>query len=375
MTDRVWGSKKSRDLFVLPIVKHEVGDFDANEDDERRLLYVAMTRAKQTLVLTASQVNGDGKDQTASRFLLNLDDSRLVAIDTKEFEEAFSPVGDLRTLAPLPITTDIIIETLSERGFSPTAFNNYLKSPWEYFFRNILRVPQIKSTELQFGTAVHSVLDTLVRHKLSAGIAFTVNDISQLLERSFNQESITDEEYTRLHERGLAAIMVYGEHLKESVSVTSRTEVKLEASMETGIDEYPVLKLNGALDRVDYDGERIVKVVDYKTGKPKTRGHIEGTTADSTGDYKRQLTFYALLLSLQSDTAKHCRTGVLSFVEPDTHGTIKEEVFVITDEEIVALKQELIRVTKEIVSGQSLEVACDASVCHYCELVSKWQSK
>jgi RecB family exonuclease len=166
---------------------------------------------------------------------------------------------------------------------------------------------------------------------------------------------------------------VYGEHLKESANTQSRTELKLEAMLETGIPEYPALKLNGTLDRVDFDGERIVRVVDYKTGKPKTRGFIEGTTADSTGDYKRQLTFYALLLSLQEDTAKHCRTGILSFVEPDTHGNIKEESFVITDQEIYDLKQELVRVTKEVLAGDALRNTCDSEVCHYCDLVEVWQ--
>ena len=373
MTDRVWGSKKSRDLFVLPIVKHEVGDFDANEDDERRLLYVAMTRAKHRLVLTASTLNPDGKEQATSRFLLGLGG---ITTDedgaAQQFGTAFSPVQGLVSVAPLKITTDLILETLDDRGFSPTAFNNYLKSPWEYFYRNVLRVPQVKTTELQFGTAVHGVLDALVRHTLTRGEAVDVNDVAELLKRTLNQESITDEEFTRLHERGLSAIVVYIEHLKNMISEHSRTEVRLEGLMETGILEYPVLKLNGTLDRVDYKDGVITKVIDYKTGKPKTRGFIEGTTADSTGDYKRQLTFYALLLSLQSDTTKHCRTGVLSFVEPDTHGIIKEETFVITDSEIGELKEELIRVTREIISGGALQVPCDASVCHYCDLVTRW---
>jgi RecB family exonuclease len=220
---------------------------------------------------------------------------------------------------------------------------------------------------------VHAVLDTLVRSKIAKEESFDVNDISELLKYGLSQEAITDEEYTRLHERGLTALLVYSEHLKQSANKQSRTEMKLEAMLETGIPEYPLLRLNGALDRVDFDGDRIVRVFDYKTGKPKTRGQIEGTTADSNGDYKRQLTFYALLLSLQSDPARHCRTGVLSFVEPDTHGQIREEVFTITDEEIEELKVELVRVTKEVLSGASLKVACDPKECHYCDLVLAWQ--
>ncbi|MEY2664918.1 MAG: hypothetical protein RLZZ480_23 [Candidatus Parcubacteria bacterium] len=373
MTDKAWGSKRSRETFKLPIVKHDVGELDVVEDDERRLLYVAMTRAKRRLVFSGAVASSEGKEQAISRFIGAIDSSLVETADGTAFTENFSPITDLQTVRPLPITTELILDALSERGFSPTALNNYLKSPWEYFYRNVLRVPQVKTTELQYGSAVHAVLDTLVRSKITKEESFDVNDISELLKYGLSQEAITDEEYTRLHERGLKALLVYSEHLKESANKQSRTEVKLEAMLETGIPEYPLLKLNGALDRVDFDGDKIVRVFDYKTGKPKTRGQIEGTTADSDGDYKRQLTFYALLLSLQADMAKHCRTGVLSFVEPDTHGQIREEIFTITDEEIAALKEELLRVTKEVLAGGSLAVACDSEKCHCCDLVAVWQ--
>jgi len=375
MTDRTWGSKKSRDLFKLPIVKHEVGEFDAAEDDERRLLYVAMTRAKQRLVLTEATLNVDGKEQTTSRFLSGLDSALLTAKDSELFSEQFSPVQDLKTLKPLPITTEIILETLNTRGFSPTALNNYLKSPWEYFYRNVLQVPQIKTPSLQLGSAVHAVLDTLVRHHAKEDLSSNLSRVSELLKQGLSKEALTDEEFARQHERGLDMLMAYVPHLFETKGEESKTEMKFEASFETGIEAYPTLKLNGNLDRVDFKDGNIVRVVDYKTGKPKTRGQIEGTTADSEGGYKLQLTFYALLLSMQDDSAKHCRTGVLSFVEPDSHGQIREETFVITDEEIDDLKTELIRVTREIVEGESLSVACDPKVCHYCDLVQVWQTK
>jgi hypothetical protein len=109
-------------------------------------------------------------------------------------------------------------------------------------------------------------------------------------------------------------------------------------------------------------------VIDYKSGKPKTRNEIEGNTKNSAGDYKRQLTFYALLLKLYGDERYVCSTGVLTFVEADAKGTIHEEVFEITDEEVEALKQELIRVTQEIITGSFLDVPCDPAASNYCHL-------
>ncbi len=116
-------------------------------------------------------------------------------------------------------------------------------------------------------------------------------------------------------------------------------------------------------------------MVDYKTGNPKTRNVIEGNTKDSDGGYKRQLTFYALLLSLYDDERYRCREGVLSFVQADTHGKIHEEIFSISDEEIEELRREILVATKEIISGAFLEAPCDENSCEYCHLVELLRSK
>ena len=374
LNDRTWGAKKGRELFKLPIVKHDTSDFDTAEDDERRLLYVAMTRAKVKLACLVSELNPDGKEQTMSRFLTGLDAGLIKSVDISTYSENFSPVSDLVTVEPLSVTTDLVLEALSNRGFSPTALNNYLKSPWEYLYRNVLRAPQIKSTELQFGSAVHAVLDEVVRHHLNNEENVVLGKVSDLLRQGLGKEAVSEEEFSRLHERGLESLSVYVPQLLNRANNSSKTEMQLEATIETGLTEYPVLKLNGNLDRVDVDDSgAIIRVVDYKTGKPKTRNHIEGKTASSTGDYKRQLVFYAMLLSLQSDQNKHCRIGVLSFVEADKNGVIKEEVFEVTDEEIEELKSELISVVKEVVSGEMFKGTCDPETCHYCDLVEAWR--
>ena len=75
------------------------------------------------------------------------------------------------------------------------------------------------------------------------------------------------------------------------------------------------------------------------TGKAKTKGQTEGKTKGSDGRYKRQLVFYALLLSLQKDQNFHCVVGRLSYIEPDKKGNLREEEFVITETEINDLKK------------------------------------
>jgi hypothetical protein len=99
---------------------------------------------------------------------------------------------------------------------------------------------------------------------------------------------------------------------------------------------------------------------------------IEGNTKDSDGGYKRQLVFYALLLSLHDDERYLCREGKLSFVESDSKGGIKEETFVVTDVEIEELKQMIITATKEIIIGEFLKQPCVEGESDYFALAGRW---
>jgi DNA helicase-2/ATP-dependent DNA helicase PcrA len=154
--------------------------------------------------------------------------------------------------------------------------------------------------------------------------------------------------------------------------MTTRTEFGVKAALETGLVDFPEVLLTGNFDRIDSGTDGVaVRVVDYKTGKPKTRGEIEGTTKTSNGNYKRQLVFYALLLSLQSDERLKTVNTVLSFVEPDAKGVIHEEAFTITDDEIATLKAEIIEATRAVITGECLTVPCDPEVTDFCHLVER----
>ncbi|USN88057.1 MAG: ATP-dependent helicase [Candidatus Nomurabacteria bacterium] len=374
LNDNVWGATTRSSTFELPVVKHEVEDVKAQaEDDERRLFYVALTRAKRVLTMSYSETNGEGKDLVPSRFLVGIE-GEVNHKDTKDYENKFDPLGGLRSVPKPTIDPEFLRIALTKRGWSATSFNNYHKSPWEYIYKNVLRVPTIKTPELQFGSAVHSVLEKIVI-KMSRGEKVEVTEIKVLLDQVLGKSLLTVAEFTRNHERAFNSIMAYLPHLESSLGKTYKTEYSLKAPLKTGLADFPEVMLSGNFDRLDFaeDG-RVVKVVDYKTGKPKTRGVIEGKTKTSDGNYKRQLVFYALLLSLHKDEEFHCRTGVLSFVEPDTKGVIHEESFTILDEEIEELKGEIIKATDEVVSGHCLQIECDESKCDYCHLIKTFSS-
>jgi DNA helicase-2/ATP-dependent DNA helicase PcrA len=374
VVDSSWSGATKKKYFDIPLQSHTPGMEHEFIEDERRLLYVAMTRAKYTLCISSSGTNSAGKELIPARLLEEIEAKLINDCDTSVEDAKFSPVAFLEHSAhPPEIDGQLLLKLLSERGFSATSLNNYLKSPWDYFFRNVLRIPETQAVHMQFGTAMHAVLEYITRHHTQSGKLPSDTDIKNKLEVALNKLPVNTEEYVRLLEKGFEALMLYVPHMAASLPKTTKEEFKLRVHMTTGIPELPELVLTGNLDRIDIsDDGHALRVVDYKTGKPKSRNVIEGNTKDSGGGYKRQLVFYALILSLHDDERYMCREGKLSFVESDGKGGIKEEAFVITDEEIEDLKQTIITVTKEIISGEFLAKPCKEDESDYFELSRRW---
>jgi len=371
-TDSAWSGAGKKTYFDIPLQTHVEAQPSDFIEDERRLLYVAMTRAKKNLFLSHSDTNADGKELVQARLLDDITEGLIEICDTQALNESFGPLEALALEhKSIAIDTTLLTHLLAERGFSATSLNNYLRSPWDYFYRNVLRIPETQAVHMQFGTAVHNTLEYTTAYHTKKQVFPTTAEIKKKFETELSRLPIGVEEYTRLHEKGFTALLTYVEHLKSELPADTKEELKLRVHLETGLEQLPEVILTGKLDRIDIIEGKATRVVDYKTGKPKSRNVIEGNTKTSDGGYKRQLVFYALLLSLHDDERYQCKTGVLSFVEADTKGVIKEESFVITDEEIESLKEEIIQSVSSITSGEFLHEPCDDSVSEYCQYVSQ----
>ena len=93
--DRLWGGFTKRSYFDIPLTRHlDEHSFDPL-DDERRLLYVAMTRAKRRLHLSSSEVTVDEKECLPSRLLEQLAPAYILEIDTTKEEETFTAIDTL----------------------------------------------------------------------------------------------------------------------------------------------------------------------------------------------------------------------------------------------------------------------------------------
>ena len=362
LTDKLWGGGKHRELFNIPLSQPSADNQLDDFDDEKRLLYVGMTRAKETLYLSNSTSDSEGNELITSRLVVDL---ALEKTDPPDQTVAdFNPIASLtlpqsdnpdETLPTVNIDPSFLRYCLHHRGFSATSFNNYLQSPWNYFYRNVLRIPEIQSEHLLYGTVIHTVLQRITAHYTSKGVIPSDTEMAGWLATALGRQPLTTIEYTRLHEKALTALAIYLTHLKDTLPTATKEELSISVVFETDYPAVPTIPLTGKLDRIDLDESgQALRVVDYKTGRPKTRNAILGKTKNDDGNYHRQLVFYALLLNMYDDERYRTQVGNLSFVEADTKGHIREEEFTITDDEINDLKQQIKTAVKDISQGAFL---------------------
>jgi DNA helicase-2/ATP-dependent DNA helicase PcrA len=352
VTDAAWGGSKRPDYFKVPLVRTGELALEANED-ERRLLYVAMTRAKRTLLLSYAETNSEGKVLAPSPLLASLPASLVSA--PAPFPDAVSAPFTAAAPALADSIRPFILRMLTERGLSATSLNNAIKNPWDFLYRNVIHLPDVQASSLQFGTAIHGVLEYCTKAKTKTGSVPSFSECKTRLEFELGKLPMSTVEFTNLLAKGLEVLAVYLPHLTASLPTTTKEELSLRVSLPIGLPELPELTLTGKLDRIDIDehGEAI-RVVDYKTGKPKTRNDIEGKTAKADASYRRQLSFYSLLLALHGDERYMTETGVLSFVEADAKGRIHEEEFQSGEAERERLIEEIRAVVQMLLSGDFL---------------------
>jgi len=275
-------------------------------------------------------------------------------VATTEPGPGIAPQSVLTEQSILPqVVRQALLLQLQTRGFSATSLNNFIKNPWNYFFRNVVRLPEVQTPSLLFGTAMHAVLESAVKTHVATGTPPTFSEARTVLETALGQLPLHPVEFTELFKKGQEALAAYLPHMAATLPTTASVEVGVRTVLTINHPDLKEIPLTGKLDRIDRgeDG-RALRVVDYKTGRAKSRKEICGETAKADAGYRRQLTFYALLLTHQTDERNLTTEGTLSFIEPDSKGQIREESFTTTAEEIRALEALISEAVATILQGE-----------------------
>jgi len=256
---------------VLPI-----GDFHLEE--ERRLFYVGMTRAKERLFFTAADYYGEGKrEKKLSPFIFEALGDRSIAAEMNTNKVNQLSFLDYK-INKLPIT--IQKSALHVDYLSYSQIETFNTCPLHYKLRYILKVPTPPSASASFGTTIHGVLKDFFG-EVQRGIKPGVKIINELLYKNWIKEGYKSKkheaEFLQKGKDYLAGFLKYGFNPKN-------LPISLEQLFIVPIGKD--LKIGGRIDRVDSLGGGEIEIIDYKTGATiPTQREV---------DKNLQLSFYAL---------------------------------------------------------------------------------
>ncbi|MDD4931656.1 MAG: ATP-dependent DNA helicase [Candidatus Colwellbacteria bacterium] len=369
--DGKWGNKRRIEKLPLPtrVFSIEGRELDEEENlgDERRLFYVSITRAKRGVSITYARENRERRAQLPTQFIGEIrpeliKEENVSQYETGTEERVIAPFSPILDTGPKMGDPDLIREVFEKKGLSVTELNAYLACPWRYFYTRLFRIPEADNKHQMYGTAVHGALKDFFEalKERDAGEDFLISKFEYYLKR----QPLTEKDLTESLEKGKMSLSgYYGRYSGEW-----RNNTILEFGMR-GVEVVPGVMLNGRIDKMEILNSVLeVNVVDYKTGKQKTRGQIEGATKDSTGDIKRQLVFYKLLLDNYKDRKYRMVSGDIDFIEPDEKGNYRKETFVVDDEEVLHLKDLITVVAEEIRTVAFWNRRCDDPKCEYCAI-------
>lgn len=367
--DGHWGNKRRIEHFKIPdsVFKIDTALEESQNQDERNLFYVALTRARKEIVLTYSKQGINGREQLASQFVDEIDPAFFEHADGKKYEEELAGKQELlfaedRLLSAGLNDKEFLNELFKKYGLSVTALNNYLECPWKYFYSNLVRIPEAPNKHLIFGNAIHQALKDFFDKfaESDPGPEYMV----KRFEEELSHQPIEESDYKEALAKGRKCLPEYYAKYHEGWRKNFLSEFKID-----GIEISPDVRINGKLDKIEIlNNANDVNVVDYKTGKPKTRNVIAGKTASSDGDYKRQLVFYNLLLSKFNNGKYKMVSGEIDFVEPDLKGNFKKESFIVSSEEAFELEELIKKTAEEILNLSFWGKTCGEPDCRYCAL-------
>lgn len=368
VSDGHWGNRRS--------VRH----FNTNPydpaggpeiDDERRLFYVALTRARKRVYLTYSRSNEDGKKVLRSQFLEEIEENFLDDGNTGPIERATSKEITISKPKDRPAVSIDEKEYLNalfiERGLSVTSLNNYLSCPWTYFFENLVRIPKAPNKFQRYGTVIHDSLFFFFED-YKKGNKRNVSEVIEFFRGGLKRQTLSDREFKDLKKKGEMALKGYFKQYGGTWERNILNEFDVAGIVLDVGDEKILIK--GKLDKIEILGDSSVRVVDYKTAKPLSRNAIEGKTKSSEGNYKRQLVFYKLLLDNFRKQSFNMTSGVIDFVEPDDKGKYRKEEFEITAGDVGELTEVIERSAKEILDLSFWNKRCGKKDCKYCALAN-----
>lgn len=251
--------------WMVPSDMFERQRYQGREQDERRVFYVALTRARDLLCLSCFKRHRRGS-ASISRFLADV-----LRIGSQDLIAKGGACQPLRTM----------VLNAPERPVADLAFTEvltYAECPRKYYLRHVCRFQPPIAPELGFGRILHHAVAELAR-SVRMGRIPSEQMAEEILDRRFYLPFASPEARQRMYDAAKRRLrrfaQQYGHELLRTIEVERRVEMPIGMA-----------RLRGRIDlilRARQGGPNHVEVVDFKTS----------ATKPPHGMYENQLRLYA----------------------------------------------------------------------------------
>jgi DNA helicase II / ATP-dependent DNA helicase PcrA len=351
-----------------------------NADEElRRLLYVALTRAAEDLQISFIKFKPDGKEAEHSMFIAEIIEANNLEIQSITLsEEELMEYEVLNYINRAPEIEksehDFITSLLNKYVMNVTSLNNYLDCPLGFYYKNLIRIPSGKSENLEFGSAIHFALQRLFedmqkdQNQQFSSKENIIGHFKWYLAR--HRENFTQEAFNRRMEYGEKVLADYYDHYIGCCNKIVAVERNINNVVVNGIP------LKGKIDKMEFTGKE-VNIVDYKTGDVNSEYHKKkllppNEKQSNGGDYWRQAVFYKILIDHLDGKDWKVVSTEFDFVEPDKTKGYQKRKIIIMPADIETVKQQLTQVWSKI-QAHDFYTGCGKEECRWCNFVKNNQ--
>ncbi|MFC1678217.1 ATP-dependent helicase [Patescibacteria group bacterium] len=376
MVDKRFPTTGRRETILIPdaLVKEILPEGDIHLEEERRLFYVAMTRAKHGLYFSWARDYGGARVKKPSRFLV---ETELVSEQAEAEKDKTKKDQELKDLKPQEKKSSAATSQLSMPSyFSYTQLAAFGNCPYQYYFAHIIKVPRRSKFTFSFGQTMHLALQrifqkTQEKKGLGQESLFSPSTSSgQVEKKKTKKANITWEEIREIYESAWIDEWYDSKQQKEEYRKLGQESLKnyyekykdnwpQAVSLEQGINlKISGYRIFGKIDRIDELKQGKVQIVDYKTGTPKDPDKI-------SPEDKEQLLIY----QLAAEQALNKKIDNLQFYYLNNNSEIN---FVGSEEELRGMEEKILDSIKKIETAiQDNNFAPKPGpLCKYCDFFS-----
>lgn len=261
------------------LIRESLPAGDWHQEEERRLFYVGITRAKDLLFFTSSRDVGGKRAKKISPFVLEALDitkskADLVKLSPIEKIEKFAP--------PPPQVSQTAFFDVDVLKLTQGSIDDYLTCAFKYRYVHILRLPILKHHAIVYGAALHAAVAAFNKSKRN-GKLITLANLLEVFENAWDSEGfLTIEHEEKRKSQGKLALSEFYKREAKSKDIPTLIEQPFKFSLE-GVN------LVGRFDRIDIAPGTKVTIIDYKSSE-----NIDQDRANAQAKESTQLALYAL---------------------------------------------------------------------------------